>query len=273
MQVSNAGLMVDKDDNPSRQPFLSAVWMMTRRSLMALLREPAEVILPIFLGIFFLIVYESSLRGAAALFLEGQSYLGFILPVSLISAGLSGAGVGGQAIIRDVQSGYFDKLLLTPLHRSSILLGPMIASALAQVFQAGVIIVLGLLLGLRPSTGIVGLLIILGISLLLGLGLGGFVIGIALRTKSASLTGASTFLVFPLTFLAPIFTPLELLEGWIRTAAEINPLTYILEVGRTLINTGWDAEIILRGITAPTLLGLAGFAFAYLSLRAGSRRR
>lgn len=243
------------------------------RNITALWREPAEVILPILLGIFFLVVYESSLRGAAALFLGGQSYLGFILPLSVISAGLSGAGVGGQAIIKDVQSGYFNKLLLTPVNRLALLLGPAIASALAQMLQALVIIVLALLMGLRPVTGVPGLLVILGYTLLLGLGLGGFVIGIALRTKSAGATGASTFLVFPLTFLAPTFTPLALLEGWIRTAAELNPLTYILEAGRALINTGWDAEIILRGAVAPLLVALVGLAFAYISLKAGTRRR
>lgn len=254
------------------QPFLLAVKMMTQRSIKSMIREPAEVVLPIVLGIFFLVVYESSLRGAAALFLEGQSYLGFILPISIISAGISGAGVGGQAIIHDVQSGYFNKLLLTPIPRSALLLGPMIASAIAQAFQTAVIIVLALVLGLRPVTGLPGLLILVGISLLLGLGLGGFVIGIALRTKSAGATGASTFLVFPLTFLAPIFTPLQLLDGWIRTVAEINPLTYILNTGRTLINVGWDVEIVSRGLVAPLILALIGFTFAYLSLRIGTRR-
>lgn len=55
--------------------------------------------------------------------------------------------------------------------------------------------------------------------------------------------------------------------------AELNPLTYILDVGRTLINIGWDAEIILRGMVAPVLLAMLGFAFACFSLRAGTRRR
>lgn len=255
------------------QPFLLAVKMMTQRSIKSMIREPAEIVLPIVLGIFFLVVYESSLRGAAALFLEGQSYLGFILPISIISAGISGAGVGGQAIIRDVQSGYFNKLLLTPVPRAALLLAPMIASAIAQAFQTAVIIVLALVLGLRPVTGLPGLLILVGISLLLGLGLGGFVIGIALRTKSAGATGASTFLVFPLTFLAPIFTPLQLLDGWIRTVAEINPLTYILNTGRTLINVGWDVEIVSRGLVSPLILALIGFLFAYLSLQVGTSRQ
>ncbi|NOK59463.1 MAG: hypothetical protein GFH27_549283n77 [Chloroflexi bacterium AL-W] len=277
MQVSftqsNEPMVEHTHIRADKQSFFMSVWMMTRRSVTVLTRTPLEIIVPILLGIFFLVVYESSLRGAAALFLKGQSYLGFILPLSVISAGLSGAGIGGQAIIRDIQSGFFDKLLLTPIHRSALLLGPMIACAFAQALQALIIILLALLLGLESATGLVGLLVVLGLTLLIGLGLSGFVIGIALCTKSAGVTGASTFLVFPLTFLAPIFTPLELLQGWIRVAAEINPLTYILEVGRTLINVGWETEIVLHGFAAPILLALFGFGFAYLSLQVGTKRR
>lgn len=270
---SNEPMVEHTTIRADKQPFFMSVWMMTHRSVMALTRNPLEIILPILLGVFFLIVYESSLRGAAALFLKGQSYLDFILPLSVISAGLSGAGIGGQAIIRDIQSGLFDKLLLTPIYRFALLLGSMSACAFAQVLQALIIILLALLLGLESATGLVGLLVVLGLTLLIGLGLSGFMIRMALCPKSAGATGASSFLVFPLTFLASIFTPLELLQGWIRVAAEINPLTYILEVGRTLINVGWDTEIVLRGFSAPILLTLFGFDFAYLSLQVGTTRR
>lgn len=67
--------------------------------------------------------------------------------------------------------------------------------------------------------------------------------------------------------------PLELLSGWIKTAATYNPITYILEAMRTLLNSGWDTQIILRGVSASLLLGVILFVWALLSLRARTRRR
>lgn len=261
------------DERSGTMPFLNQVSMMARRSLTTIFREPASVIPGLIISVFFVLVYDGSLNGAARFFLPGQSYLGFILPVSIISSALSGASIAGQAIVRDIDNGYFDKLLLTPISRSALLLGPMIAGALVLVLQTALVILVGFLLGLEPETGFVGVLAVLGYALLIGLAFSGFVIGIALRTGSAAATGGASFLFFPLTFLTATFTPVELLSGWIRTAADYNPITYILEAMRALFNTGWDAEIMLRGLTASIIIALFTFAFAFFSLRARVRRK
>lgn len=257
----------------AQMPFLQELAMMTWRNIkVSFLREPA-VILPIVLGVFFLVIYDASLSGAAAFFLAGQDYLGFILPLSVVSTGLSGSGVAGESIVRDIKTGYFDKMLLTPVRRSTLLLAPMLASALGLVVQTSAVIGVALLMGLRPVTGIPGLLALLGFSLLIGLALAGFVVGVALRTNSSAATSSASFLVFPLTFLTATFTPLELLEGWIRTAAELNPITYILEATRGLLNTGWDAEALLRGVVVLLAVAAVTFTFAVTSLRARTQRR
>ena len=262
-----------QDERSGTMPFARQVSMMTWRSLTTIFREPASVIPGLIISVFFLLVYDGSLNQAARFFLPGQNYLGFILPVSIISSALSGASIAGQAIVRDIGNGYFDKLLLTPINRSALLLGPVIAGALVLVLQTVLVVLVGLLLGLEPETGFVGVLAVMGYALLIGIAFAGFVVGVALRTGSAAATGGASFLFFPLSFLTATFTPVELLSGWIRTAADYNPITYILEAMRAVFNTGWDAEVMVRGLSASIVIAVLTFAFAFFSLRARVRRK
>ncbi|MBN8634711.1 MAG: ABC transporter permease [Anaerolineae bacterium] len=254
-------------------PFLTQVSMMMWRTLITNIRVPAVILPPLIISVFFLFVYEASLSGAANFFLRGQSYLGFILPLSVVSAALSGAGVAGQSIVRDIENGYFDKLMLTPVSRVAVVLGPMVAGAILLGVQTSLLIVIALVMGLEPATGAAGLLGVLGFSMLLGLAFSGFTIGVALRSGSAGATQGAGFLFFPLSFLTATFVPLSLLTGWIKVAATYNPITYILEAMRGIINTGWDTEILLRGLGAIALMAVVLYAFAFSSLKARTKRK
>lgn len=268
----NAGAFPQSKVLP-RTPFVQQVAMMTWRTLITNIRVPAAVLPSLIISVFFLLVYQASLSGAATFFLRGQSYLGFILPLSVVSAALSGAGVAGQSIVRDIENGYFDKLMLTPISRAALVLGPMIAGAILLVVQTLAIVVLGLLLGLQPVTGVVGLAALIGFALLLGIAFSGFTVGVALRTGNAGATQGASFLFFPLSFLTATFVPYDLLTGWIKTAAFFNPITYILDAGRTLLNVGWDATIVARGLGSVLLMGALLFFWAFSSLRARTRRK
>ncbi len=271
--TANPARGVQMDERSKTMPFLLQVSTMTWRSLVTIFREPASVVPGLIISVFFVLVYDGSLSGAARFFLPGQSYLGFILPVSIVSSALSGASIAGQGIVRDIENGYFDKLLLTPISRSALLLGPMIAGALVLVLQTLLVMVVGLILGLRPETGVLGFFAVLGFALLLGIGFAGFVVAVALRTSSAAATGGASFLFFPLSFLTATFTPAEQLVGWIRTAATYNPITYILEAMRALFNTGWDTEIMLRGLSSCLAIAVVTFILAFWSLRVRTRQK
>ncbi len=256
-------------------PFLLQLSIMTIRVLRTTFRQPAAVIPGLIISAFFLLVYNASLGNASNFLpgLAGKSYLAFILPVSVISSALSGAGIAGQAIVRDIESGYFDKLLLTPMSRGALLLGSMLAGALVLALQTAVVLTIGLLMGLQPETGFGGLLAVMGLALLLGTGFSGFTVGIALRTGSAAATQGGSFLFFPLTFLTATFVPVSLLSGWIKTAAEYNPVTYLLEAMRSLLLYGWQTDVLLRGLGSCLALGVILFAFALFNLRARTQRR
>lgn len=253
---------------------LTEIALLTWRNLVTIFRTPQAIIPPLIISVFFLVIYESTL-GEAAGFLPGlsdNSYLGFILPLSIVSASLSGSGIAAQNLVRDIENGYFDKLLLTPVSRSALLLGPIIAGAAILGLQSAIVIGVALLMGLDSATGLPGLLTVVGLGVLLGLGFAGFTVSAALGSGSAAVTQAASFLFFPLTFLTASFVPLDLLSGWLATAARINPITYVLEAMRSVLNNGWDAAAILPGVIACLVLGVAMFGLAVFALRVRTRR-
>jgi ABC-2 type transport system permease protein len=258
-----------------QMPFWLQVTTLTWRNLVIIARTPAEVIPGLIISVFFLLVYEASLGNASSFLpgLAGKSYLAFILPVSVVSSALSGSSFAGFSIVRDIENGYFDKLLLTPVSRPALLLAAMIAGATVLALQTTTVIVISLFMGLESATGPLGAVMALLISVLLGLGLSGFTVGVALRSGSAAATQGASFLFFPLTFLTATFVPLNLLTGWIRTAAEFNPITYVLGAMRSLLLNGWEADALLKGVLACLVMCALTFAFAFTGLRARTKQK
>ena len=264
-----------RQSQPRTMPLWQQVTTMAWRSLVVVLRSPAIVIPSLIISVFFLLVYQSTLGGASNFLpgLAGKSYIAFILPLSIVSASLSSAGTAGQSIVRDIENGYFDKLMLTPISRGAIVLGPMIAGAAVLVLQTLLVTGVGLLLGLESASGIVGILVMLVTALLLGVAFGGFSVGVSLLSGNAAATQSATFLFFPLTFLTATFVPFDLLTGWIRIAATYNPITYVLEAMRHVLLEGWDNEIMLRGFSSILLLAVVTYTFGIISLRSRTRRK
>jgi ABC-2 type transport system permease protein len=256
-----------------RMPFFAQVAMLTGRAFIVNLRQPAEFIPTLIINVFFLLVYEGQLGGVAGSFLEGTDFLTFILPLTVASASLAGSSVAGQTIVADIARGYFDKLSLTPVSRWALLLGPMIAGAALVVLQIVPIILIALLMGFRPAAGIVGLASLLGFALLLGVAFSGLTVGVALLTGSAAATSGASFLFFPLSFLTATFVPVDQLQGWIKVAAQLNPITYTLEAMRATLNGVWDGAVLARGIGAALALFAVLFGFALFGLRSRTRRR
>jgi ABC-2 type transport system permease protein len=265
--------MTTHDDKTT---FSSQVLILTIRYIQTILRTPGAYLPSLVLSIFTLLIYTASLGGAAAFIpgLIGKSYLAFILPGAVLNSALSSSGIAGQSIVRDIASGYFDKLMLTPVSRGAVLLSAMFAGAIVLGVQTTLVTIVGLLLGLNPPTGLAGLLAIIVIALLVGNALAGLTVGVGLRSGNPAATQGISFLFFPLTLLTAAFVPYDLLQGWIRVAAQLNPVTYILQAMRTILMDGWgNTSEILLGTLIAVALGLVTFIFAAFSLRVRTRQR
>lgn len=222
--------------------------LLIRRSLRVALRQRAAIIPNVAISIFFLFVYDAGLNAVENLPGFQGSYLAFILPVAILSAAVGGAGIAGQEIVRDLESGYFSKLLLTPVPRLAIVWGPMVAAAILLVAQVVLILVLGLVIGLESATGVLGMVVVVAYAFLWGMAFAGYAAFAALRFKNAAAAQAATLAFFPLLFLSSTFVPLEFLDGWLKVAATVNPTTYVFESMRAVLMEGWQWSDLAIGL-------------------------
>lgn len=228
------------------------------REIRIVMRMPANFIPGLFIPAFFYFVMVGSLSELA-----GQSglanYRAFQLPLSILFAVTSGSA--GLNMVTDIETGYFDKLLLTPAHRLAILVGAMGADFL-RVFLQGVFVTgLALVAGLEFATGVTGALVMVVIASLWGMAFEALGFAIALKTGNSQATQSSWAIFMPFVFLTTAFAPMEALSGWLRTAARFNPMTYLLRGLRALSMTGWDWSEIGIG-----LLAVAGVGAVTLTL-------
>src|SRR5918999_4760360 len=129
---------------------MSSAWALGQRALREAMRTPEALLPTLFIPIFFLVVntgqaakiFPSSSTG----FLEGQGYGAFQLPTSLLLA--ASFGTAALFLVEEIEGGYFDKLRATPIPRSSIVMGRLVAEAVKGLGIAAAIVVLGIVFGI-----------------------------------------------------------------------------------------------------------------------------
>jgi ABC-2 type transport system permease protein len=193
----------------------------------------------------------------------------FQLPMAILFAVQGGSA--GLNMVADIESGYFDKLLLTPVSRLSILIGAMGADFLRIMLQAIIVVLIAVAGGLHFETGFAGAAVFVLISSLFGLAYSAIGFAIALKTGNAQATQSMWFLFMPLLFLTTMFAPKEALSGWLSAAATVNPMTYLLQGLRSLSMEGWDAGDIAVALAAVAALGSFSLTMTYLALRSRVR--
>ena len=256
---------------PRSAGFVHDFLTVSLRALRLTLREPEAFVPALIIPVFFFVVNVGALQS----FVEGSlppgfDYKAFQLPVSVIFA-VTGVSRAGSLVI-DIQDGYFDRLLLTPVKRGTLLLGLMSADLALILALAIPVTILGLVVGVSSATGALGLLVFVIVAGLWGLAFTGFPYAIALRTGNPAAVNNAFLLFFPFAFLTTAYLPAEQMTGWLATAAKFNPVTYLLDAMRTMLMEGWDAESLLKGLAAIGLVGAVSFGLAFAALRGRVRR-
>jgi len=250
--------------------FFSDLWTVAARALKAIPKEPEAIIPALVIPLFFFIVNVGSLSDVSRL-VGVDDFLAFQLPVAIIFAvtGISRA----SALVTDIKSGYFDRLLVSPIKRTALLLGLMIADLALVIALSIPVIILGTVLGVEFVTGLPGILAFLALAGLWGLAFTGFPYAIALKTGNPAAVNSSFLLFFPFAFLTTSFLPLEALTGWLATVALYNPVTYVLDGLRSLIYVGWDWQTLGVMLLAIGIILSLSFTMAFLALRGRVTRK
>jgi ABC-2 type transport system permease protein len=234
------------------------------RALRQLPREPVPVVLALFIPIFF---YTTNIGmfGNLVHHSTGFDYKAFLIPMAIAFAvtGMSRA----PTLVTDLTGGYFDRLCMTPVRRSALLLGMMAADIVIIAALCLPVLAMGFGFGVRFASGTPGIVVFVAFSALWGWAFTGIPYAIALKTASPAAISASYGLFFPLFFLSDAVVPKQALAGWYQGIATYNPVTYLVEALRSLILVGWQPWILAKGAIALALLGVVTLSIAMLALR------
>jgi ABC-2 type transport system permease protein len=251
-------------------PALRDVVSIAGRALRAVPREPESVIPPVFIALFFFVVNIGTLQHLTQSHIKGFDIKAFMLPTAIL-LGVTGVSRAGS-LVMDIQDGYLDRLLLTPVRRMAILIGHMVADVTIACALMVPIIGLALGLGVRPQAGPVGVVLFLVMGCLWSLAFAGFGYAIALKTGNPAAVNSSFLLFFPFLFMTSSYVPRSQLSGWLSVIATWNPVTYVLEGLRSLVTLGWQWASLGKAVLAIAAVGVLSMSLCLAALRGRTRR-
>jgi len=228
-------------------------------------RQPANVIAPLLFPMLLLAVNSGGLK--AETHLPGfptTSFVAFALAVPFIQGALFATMNTGTDLARDIQTGFLNRLSLTPMRGIALLCGQLGGVIVLSLVQAAVYLTVGVIVGVRIAAGPAGVLVLFLFAALIGLAFGALGAFAALRTGSGEAVQSLFPAFFVFLFISSMNIPRNLIEAtWFRDAATANPVSYLLEAVRSVIITGWNGEALALGF------GIAG-AVAIVALAASS---
>ncbi|MDX6713930.1 MAG: type transport system permease protein, partial [Baekduia sp.] len=221
---------------------LSDVGLLAGRSVRRTFRQPALVVPTIVFPLFLLAVNASGLASATKIpGFPTHSYLDFAITVPFMQGALFASTTAGTEIANDIETGFLNRLQLTPLRGTAILTGQMAGAVLLAFVGALIYLAVGLIAGVSIATGVGGALVLLVLAVLIAVGFAAIGALLATRTGSSQAVQGMFPLIFVLFFLSSMSMPRNLIGvHWFRTVATWNPISYLVEGLRSLVIAGWD---------------------------------
>ena len=250
--------------------FLRDLLSVARRAVRSISRDMETLIPALLIPVFMFAVTVGALQDFAEN-IPGLDYRAFQLPVAVMFAvtGISRA----ITVVTDIQTGYFARLVITPVNRLALLLGLMVADFVLIVALTVPVVIMGYVVGVRFETGLPGILAFMLIAGFWGLVFSGFPYAIALKTGNVAAVNMSFMLFFPFLFMTTLFIPQEQMSPWLSRVADYNPVTYILAAERSLISEEWNLVALRDGIISALAVGVLSLGLALAALKGRATRK
>ena len=237
------------------------------RELRPVVRDPFSVVFGIIQPLFFLGLFTPLLVASS-----GQSTadtLQWFVPGVIVMLSLFGTSTTGANLQFEMQTGSHERTLVSPLSRSSLMIGRALKEIVPTIVQALVIVGVAVPFGFRPD--VAGLVVGLAVLSVFCVGLGAlsYALALAVKENQWAFWGVQQTLLFPLMLLAGILLPLTGAPGWLEVASKINPLTYVVDAERALIAGTWDGDAV-AGAVAAALTCVVGLVVGAKAMRASS---
>ena len=248
---------------------ISASLALARRALRNALRRPQFLAPLVIFPSLFLAVNVGGLQGTTELpgFERVNGFLDFQLAAAITQSVLLGGVTAGIATALEIEGGFFDRLVASPIPRPALVFGRLIATGILAIGQVLWFLAIGLLFGAEIVGGVLGALLVIAIGAVAGMGFGAVGMLLAFRAKNASTVQGIFPLVFVVLFVSSAFFPRNLLVAPADWLADYNPLSYIAEGMREPIIQGNSADEVLLGFAAAAGVVAVFTGLAVVALR------
>jgi ABC-2 type transport system permease protein len=249
--------------------FADQVYVLGRRSVVRTIRQPANVVGPLIFPTMLLAVNSGGLRAETRLpGFPTHSVVAFLLAVPFVQGALFATMNAGTDLARDIQTGFLNRLSLTRMRALALLGGQLGGVVTMGLVQAAFYLAVGLAVGVRLASGVLGVLVLFAFSLLVALAFGSLGTFVGLRTGSGEAVQGFFPLFFVFLFISSLAIPRNLIAvTWFRDVATVNPVSYLLECVRSLIITGWNGEALALGFGIAGTIAVVGLTLSTWALR------
>jgi ABC-2 type transport system permease protein len=265
----------ERADAPNRSwhgtGVLTQIIVLTRRSLVAVLRDPRMVIFSLLQPLVMLVLFSQVFSSIAKTpgFPAGVNYINYLMPAILVNTAMGSAMQSGVGLVTDMKNGVIARFRSLPIRLGSVL----IARSLSDVVRTGIQLIVmvlfaAVLFGFDPAGGFSGVAAAWALGLIVGWGLGWIFIAVAAWLRNAEVMQMIGFLLmFPLMFASSAYLPVQNLPGWLQAVANVNPMTYAVNAARNLcldfpVGTG-----VISAVATSAGLAIIGAALAIRGFR------
>lgn len=245
--------------------FLADTWNVMVRELKPVFREPASVLFAmvqplVFLGLFAPLLPE----------VESGSALQWFVPGIVAMTALMGASFTGANLTQEIITGSHERLLVSPLSRSSLLVGRALKEVVPMLMQTAIILAVVTPFSFDLHVG--GILVGSAILALFSVGVGALSFALALAAKDQDwlFWTVQQTVIFPLLLLAGVLLPLDGAPRWLQVAADLNPLAYVVDAERALYAGTWPADTIGYGFLGAAVVAALGISVGLKAMRSSS---
>ena len=240
-----------------------------RRSAKDVLRQRALIIFPMLFPLILFAINGSSLSRVTELpGFPTHSYRAFLLAFPFVQGAMFVSISTGTSLARDIETGFLNRLALTPLRSEAMLFGQLGGAFVLGCVQAVVYLLVGIATGVTFASGVGGVLLLLALSLAISFAfasLGGL---LALRLGTGEAIQGIFPLLFVTLFLSSATLPRNVIgTAWFREIATYNPVSYMVEGLRSLVIQGWNAQALELAFGLALALAAVSLALARPAMR------
>jgi ABC transporter DrrB family efflux protein len=256
---------------PERRGGLAATWndtmLMTWRTLVHTVRVPELLVFATIQPVMFVLLFRYVFGGAIAV--RGTSYVNYLMAGIFVQTVAFGAMTTGIGLAEDLNRGLIDRFRSLPMSRSAVVSGRVLGDLVRNVFVVVVMLAVGLAVGFRPHGSVLGWIAAAGLLLLLSFSFSWIGATVGLTIKNVEAVQSAGFIwLFPLTFASSAFVPTKTMPHWLRSFAENQPITVIVNAVRGFVLGEAD-----HAAAWESLAWCGGISIVFLALAVNAYRR